>query len=224
MFSALVGAGRQGVVTNAIYDAFTPARAYQHYHGAVRILSESASARLATSIEVQPQQLGQGRNYHAGRASWNFPDPWPGGSWSVRDIVEDQKIALRTCLRHAARNRTQWLRNFVEVGRRATSRQRPFAFVLPPAGRQRDPQALADLLEVLDFAQVEIHRAEEPFQVSSVKNVSSPLGEPRPDSFPAGTLVVLLRQPYSSFAKTMLEVQDYPQLAEYPGRTSETPL
>ena len=223
MFSALVGAGRQGVVTNAIYDAFTPARAYQHYHGAVRILSESASARLATSIEVQPQQLGQGRNYHAGRASWNFPDPWPGGSWSVRDIVEDQKIALRTCLRHAARNRTQWLRNFVEVGRRATSRQRPFAFVLPPAGRQRDPQALADLLEVLDFAQVEIHRAEEPFQVSSVKNVSSPLGEPRPDSFPAGTLVVLLRQPYSSFAKTMLEVQDYPQLAEYPGGPLKRP-
>ena len=33
LFSSLITAGKQGVVTNAIYDAYTPARAYPNYHG-----------------------------------------------------------------------------------------------------------------------------------------------------------------------------------------------
>src|SRR3989449_5011877 len=48
---ALAGQGKTGIVINAVYDAWTPARAYQHYHGGVRILSEAASANLASPIE-----------------------------------------------------------------------------------------------------------------------------------------------------------------------------
>ena len=32
LLSSLTEAGKSGVVTRAIYDAYTPARAYQHYH------------------------------------------------------------------------------------------------------------------------------------------------------------------------------------------------
>ncbi|HXH63472.1 MAG TPA: M14 family zinc carboxypeptidase, partial [Gemmatimonadales bacterium] len=41
---ALAGQGKTGISINALYDAWTPARAFAHYHGAVRILSETASA------------------------------------------------------------------------------------------------------------------------------------------------------------------------------------
>src|SRR2546422_6464141 len=53
----LAGQGKTGISINAIYDAWTPARAYQHYHGGVRILSEAADANLASPIDVPFDQL-----------------------------------------------------------------------------------------------------------------------------------------------------------------------
>lgn len=221
MFSALVTAGKTGVVTNAIYDAYTPARAYQHYHGGVRLLTEAASARLATPLEIRPEELAAGRNYDARVSSWNFPAPWPGGVWRLRDIIEYEKIAFQACLLHAARYRESWLRNFYQVGLNAIRRNRPYAFVLPPD--QRDRQSLVDLLQVLEFGLVEIHRAGEAFSVRTSRCVSRPLGQEGRRNFPAGSYVVRMNQPYSSFAKTMLEIQRYPELREFPGGPLERP-
>ena len=36
--------GFTGVSINSTYDAWTPARAYQHYHGGVRILTETVTS------------------------------------------------------------------------------------------------------------------------------------------------------------------------------------
>src|SRR5918994_4891270 len=52
--------GFQGITTNTTYDAWTPARAYSHYHGGARILSETASARIATPTTIKPEQLRAG--------------------------------------------------------------------------------------------------------------------------------------------------------------------
>ena len=115
----LTSQGKGGVVVNGIFDSWTPARAYSHYHAGLRILSETASARLATPVEVAANRLAPGINYHAGTASWNFPKPWPGGRWSIRDIVDYQTAGAMALLGHAARFRTRYLRNFYEVSRRA---------------------------------------------------------------------------------------------------------
>ncbi|MBV9435924.1 MAG: peptidase M14, partial [Acidobacteria bacterium] len=66
MAGALATAGKQGIAINAIYDFWTPARHYQAYHGGLRVLTESASARLASPIHVRFEDLDQnGLGYNA---------------------------------------------------------------------------------------------------------------------------------------------------------------
>jgi hypothetical protein len=204
MAAELTGQGKKGVVVNAMYDAFSPARAYMHYHGAARILSETASAQMATPVNIAPERLGPGRNFDASKRSWNFPDPWKGGAWGLPDIVEYQKSGALALLTNAARNRRYWLENFVGVNQRAVDGWDawPDAWVIP--ADQENPQGITYALRALTMADVEVHQAESSFNVGGV-------------DFPAGSWVIPMTQPYAGFANTMLEVQHYPDLREYPG-------
>jgi hypothetical protein len=207
--SRLTTAGRTGVVTGAIFDAWTPARAYPHTHGGVRLLSETASARLATPAAVKPGDLEpRSSGYDARAASGNYPAPWTGGTWRLADIVETQLQVSLAILEHAAANREHWLRTALEANRRASARRDPFAFVLPTG--QRDPSAVARLGEVLRFGQVNLHRAAAPFEAGG-------------RAYEAGALVVRMQQPASGFAKTVLERQRYPDLRECEGGPPRRP-
>jgi hypothetical protein len=209
MAADLTTAGKPSIAINAIYDFWTPARHYQSYHGGVRILSESASARLATPVTVQFSQLNQNApGYSPKQRSWNHLELWPGGTWRVRDIVEYQLIAMESCLYQAAAKREDMLRAFYNVGKRAVARTSPEAFIV--SGNQRDAGASRILLETLAFGQVEIDRATAPFAAGGKQ-------------YPGGSYIIRMQQPYSSFAKTLLERQDYPDLRLYPGGPPKRP-
>jgi hypothetical protein len=207
--STLTTAGRTGVVTGAIFDAWTPARAYPHTHGGVRFLSETASARLATPIEVRPDELeARGAGYDPRVASARHPSPWRGGRWRLADIVETQLEASLAILDHVAANREHWVRTALAANRRASARAEPFAFVIPPG--QRDPSAVARLVGALRTGEVEVHRATSPFEAGG-------------RAHPAGSLVVRMQQPASAFAKTVLERQRYPDIRESEGGPPRRP-
>jgi hypothetical protein len=201
MAARLVSEGKAGVVVQAIYDAWSPSRAYPFSHGGIRLLSECASAKLATPIEMPFADLEAGIGYDSRRVSWNFPVPWPGGWWRLRDIMDYQRSATRALLEHAATQRAFWLRNFYEVNRRACARSRPFAFVVP--AEQRDPLAASKLLEVLRLGGVEVQIATAAFDAGG-------------RGFAAGSHVVLMQQPASGFAKSVLEPQQYPEIRPHP--------
>jgi hypothetical protein len=201
----LAGEGKTGIAINAVYDAWTPARAYQHYHGGVRILSEAASANLASPIDVPFDQLAtRGRGFNPRERSWNFTSPWPGGRWTLRDIVSYQTDGAYALLENAARYRDRWLANFLTVESRAVRGWRgwPYAYVLPR--QHQDSVGLATLLGILHRGQVEIRTALHPVALGGQR-------------FAAGSYVVVLRQPYAGFAKALLEPQRYPDLRLYPG-------
>lgn len=205
----LTAAGRKGVAINTSYDFWTPSRHYQAYHGGVRILSESASVRLTTPVTITPDQIStQSPGYNPREPSWNYLEPWLGGEWHLRDIIDDQLLAMESCLNTAALRRQDFLRAFLTVGRRASTRRAPYAFVIP--GAQFDPGSSRRLLETLAFGQVEIERTATAFEAGG-------------KSYLAGTYVIRMQQPYSAFAKTLLERQHYPDLRQYPGGPPKRP-
>ena len=197
----LLGEGKTGVAFHAIYDAWSPSRAYPFTHGGIRLLSECASAKLAMPVDTPFDELRPGLGYDPRQVSWNFPKPWQGGHWRLRDIMDYQGSATRAILEHAATNRVFWLRNFYEVSQRACARQQPYAFVIPK--EQRDSLAAAKLFDVLTTGGVELRRAVSAFEAAGRR-------------FEAGAQVVLMQQPASAFAKTLLEPQQYPEIRPHP--------
>lgn len=209
MMNRLIGEGKTGITTNSVYDSWTPARAYQHYHGAVRILTEAASVQYASPIKQNFGDLRPGLGYDPRTVSWKFPALWRGGEWHLRDIVDYEMTAAMGALEHMAYYHERWLRNFYTVQKRAISwNSAPYAFVVPPD--QRDPVTAVEMLNVLRFGEVEVEQAEAAFTADGVE-------------YPKGSYVVRVAQPFGAFAKTMMEKQVYPDLREYPGGPPQRP-
>jgi hypothetical protein len=209
MLNELVTEGKRGVWCSAGYDLWTPARHYQCYHGGIRILSEAASVDIASPIEVKRSEIQARRGLSPLVQRWNNPYPWTGGKWTLGDIVDYEFSAAMSVLRNAARYRDRWLKGSLEVYKRALEpKGGPYAWVFPPG--QKDPDTAALLLNTLIFGDVKVQVAKEPFEADGVK-------------YPAGSHVVLHAQPYGRFAKTMLEIQEYPDLREDPSQPPVRP-
>ena len=209
MAAQLTAEGKAGVAVNVVYDSYSPSRSYPHYHGGVRVLSEAASGRIASPIELSRSALRDDRGEQPTARSWNHPMPWEGGAWTLRDIVEYDLSASMACLEHAARTREWWVRNSYGVLKRAIEHTgNPFAYVIPSG--QHDRSATAELTELLRFADIEVNESYQSYDDGDIKI--------RP-----GDKVVLTRQPYGSFAQTMLERQSYPDIRQYPGGPPKRP-
>ncbi len=179
--------GFQGITTDSTYDAWTPARAYSHYHGGVRILSETASAKLATPINVKYEDLRGGLGYDARKETTNFSPVWKGGEWHLRDITNYMTTAAFSLLKHAADNRETWLKRFYAIGKEAVRPRKKgelYGFIIPPFEFEFN--------QILERAGVEITDTSE------------------------GSLIKM-QQPYSAFAKALLEKQTYPNLKDEKG-------
>jgi hypothetical protein len=193
-------AGRAGVVSNAIYDYYWPG--YEDSaplgHNTVCLLAEVAGVNIATPITVSASSLRPKRGLLSYGPQTHFPDPWAGGRWTLRDIVDYDLSAMRGLLHAVSAYREQVVQNFYDMGARAVEageRGGPFAFVIPQA--QHDGGAAVALEELLILGAIEVHRALEPFVADRVP-------------YPAGTDIILLAQPYRGYVKTLLERQRYP--------------
>ncbi|MGC2235502.1 MAG: M14 family zinc carboxypeptidase, partial [Pyrinomonadaceae bacterium] len=214
--------GFEGITTDSTYDAWTPARAYSHYHGGVRILSETASVKLATPVTVKFEDLRNGLGYDVKKESANFSPVWKGGEWHLRDITNYMTTAAFSLLKHASDNRERWLSRFYAIGEEAVRPRKDgelFAFVFKPAkANQKDNGNVFSkiskynlnaafrqdkLLSILATAGVEIDYPND-FQIDGVK-------------YPKGTAVIKIAQPYGNFAKALLERQKYPDLKDEKG-------
>lgn len=228
MFTALHERGRKGISYNQNYTAWWQGGFLRGawFHNIAGLLTEIASANLASSVlqeEAKPDQPYKGR---PSRRDWykkleedpatptpapndtmrrnNYPDPWLGGKWTLRDVVDNSNILTDALLTSAANNRERFIRNQVRMGQDAIEAGKaggPYAYLVPPD--QHDPFAAYRMLELLHYTGVEVHEAEEPFEADG-------------EIYPAGTRVVPMAQPFRAYAKDMLEAQDHPDPGQLP--------
>ena len=214
MALALEERGKSGVANSVIYDLWWHggARSTPTRHNMVGVITEAASVRIATPIVQDTSKLrGHARGLPKYERRINFPNPWPGGTWRLRDIIDYELVAAEALVRLASEQREDYVRNFVAMGRRAIAtgaKEAPYAFVIP-AG-QADAGAVERLVDVLRVGRVEVGQANASFSAGG-------------KTFAAGSYVVRLDQPYRAHAKDLLEVQRFPKMEQWPGGPPERP-
>ena len=174
-----------------------------NYHNIASMLTENASAKLATPMYIHPNQLtgdGSGpiRGFPHYKPQTNFPHPWPGGWWRLRDIVEQVKIAAWVLLDMAARNKDIVLWNAYLKAKRQTERGKegtPKAYVISSC--HHDPLTAEKLIDKLLAQGIEIRRAKADFVVEGF-------------AYPVGSYVIFLDQPKMGVIKTLLGRTIYP--------------
>jgi hypothetical protein len=164
------------------------------------MLTESASARLASPQYVHPDQLrGNTRNLPVYEAETIFPNPWPGGWWHLRDIVERQKVSAWATLDLAARNRETVLWNAYLKAKRQTERGaagKPAAYLVSTL--QHDPLTADKMINKLLGQGIEVNRATKSFTTSGGM------------SYPAGSFVVSMAQPKMGLIRYLMGRTFYP--------------
>lgn len=170
-------------------------------HNVVGLLSEAASVRIASPIYIEPTEIP--KEYYEKRM--DFIDPWPGGWWRLRDIVDYELVLSKSLLKTAWLHREDFLFNSYLMSRQSIEvreKDQPYAFVIPKD--QPDYLTTLKMIEILQFGGVEVHQATKDFIAEG-------------KYYPAGSFVILLAQPYKAYAWALLEKQKYPDIRRYPG-------
>ncbi len=157
--------GKTGVLSYGVYDFWSPLRDYIAYHNGLRILTESASADIASPVNIPFERLARGIGYDAKVSTWNFPNPWKGGEWRLGDIVDYQIAAFFSIANNAAVFRERYLNDFYQFGTRALHHTDwPYAYVVP--AEQADSANTARLINTLRIGAVDVEQATAEFDAN----------------------------------------------------------
>jgi hypothetical protein len=131
---------------------------------------------------------------------WYRPNPAPAGEvdWSIRNSINYAQTGLLTALELTSKFPTMVVENYYRKSINAVKKggdKPPHAFVIP-AG-QKDQTQVDRVANLLRRQAIEVHRANGELKVKE-------------GTFPAGSYVIKLNQPYGPLAKTLLERQTYP--------------
>ena len=184
------------------------------FHNVSGMLTEVASVRVATPLYIDPSQLtGAARNLERPREpQMNQPNPWPGGWWRLRGIVERQKVAGWALLDLMARNSETIVWNTYLKASRQTERGaqgKPAAYAI--SATQHDPLTRNKLITFLLNQGIEV--------MQSAKGFTTPDGM----TYPPGSFYITLAQPKMGLIRYLLGETHYPD-NEWTRRLDGTPI
>ncbi|HEX8169988.1 MAG TPA: M14 metallopeptidase family protein [Thermoanaerobaculia bacterium] len=188
-------AGKSGLIYGYSFDAYWlgGTRNTGWWKNVTGLLLETASARIASPIYVEPNELrGGSKGLVEYKPTINHPNPWKGGWWRMRDIMDYERIASDALLELAADRREDLQRDLLVRARSAIALAPRDGYRIPHD--QRDWPTAQYLAWLMNEHNVEVRQAAN------------------------GDYWIPLAQPYSKFIIEMLEPQRYPEVRLQPGK------
>jgi hypothetical protein len=207
MLRDLTGAGLAGVGQKTIFDMYWPGSTETCiWKNVIGMLTEAASAREATPIYIEPNELtASGKGLSEYDKSINFPMPWPGGWWRLGDIVALEIGSTLSIIKTAALNKQEILkfrndlcRKSVELGRT----EPPYYFAIP--AMQEDQSELIRFVRLMEEHGINGFRLASDFTLNGI-------------NLKAGDIIYPLAQPFRAFVKEVMEPQEFPVRHYTPG-------
>lgn len=217
--------GLPGVFTHGTFDTWSPAYlmfiAAMH-NGISRLYETFGNGGADTEVRtLRPNEYA--------RTWFKQNPPLPKAKWSQRNNNNYEETGLLTSLAYFATNDKLFLRNFYLKAKRSIEKpatEGPAAYVFPADDPR--PEGQAELLQILQLQKAEVQRATAPFTVTMPPKRTRPAAgrggrgdaaeetaaarpaekpKPEPRTFPAGSYVIRMDQPYSRIADALLDYQ-----------------
>lgn len=214
--------GMPGVFAHGGFDTWSPGylmfMAATH-NGISRLYETFGNGGTAETVErtLSPDETSR---------TWYRQDPpLPRVRWSLRNNNNYEETGVLISLGYFASNRQLFLNNFYQKSKRSilkATTEGPAAYVLPADDPR--PGAQAELLRVMQRQHVEIVKATQAFSITVPAKRRRPddtsaVKPPETKSFPAGSYLIRMNQPYSRIADALLDYQywapDDPQKTPY---------
>ena len=207
MIKDMTREGLAGIGQHTIFDDYWPGSTETCiWKNVIGFLTEAASAREATPIYIEPNELSvRGKGLSEYKKSINMPLPWDGGWWKLSDIVQYEIVSTFSIIKTASLHRNDILQFRNDLCKREVTRGKtkpPFYYVLPR--EQHDQSELVNLVNLMKEHGIEVYRLKESFTLKG-KN------------FKTGDIVIPLAQPYRPFIKEVMEEQEFPVRHYTPG-------
>src|SRR5580700_10190782 len=210
--------GMPGVFTHGDFDTWSPGYlmflAAMH-NGISRLYETFGNGGADTEKRIlSPEEYER---------TWYKPNPpLPVVQWSQRDNNNYEQTALLSTISYFSQNTQHFLEDFYIKSKRSIEKPEangPAAYVIPDENQSASRRA--ELLRVLSLQHVEISRLSAPVTVtipaakpsadakSDAKSADEKAAKPEPKSrtFPAGSYVIRMDQPYSRVADALLDRQ-----------------
>jgi hypothetical protein len=223
--------GMPGVFAHGTFDTWSPGYLMfiaATHNGISRLYETFGNGGSAETLERTLSANETARTWYRQNP------PLPRVKWSLRNNNNYEQTGVLVSLSYFANNRRLFLNNFYEKSKRSILKAKvegPAAYVLPASDPR--PGAQAELLKVMKKQAVEISRAKAAFTVNvpvrraqggrGGRGGAGGAGGANPDSagradtarapqmeartFPAGSYIIRMDQPYSRIADALLDYQ-----------------
>jgi hypothetical protein len=201
----MMGYGMPGVWDHAFVDMWSPGYLgfmSSNHNGMLRMyetFGNGGANTMRRNLVGEGGRAGEAAGRGPTEREWYRPLPPPRQfEWSMRNNTNYMETAVLSALELTATFSQTVLENFYKKSRNSIESGKsepPFGYILP--ARQPDMTRVAFIVNILRLQGIEVGRAG-----AAVKFQEG--------TFPAGSFIVKLDQPYGRLARILLEIQKYP--------------